>query len=932
MSTFDPNELDIDFDNLGKPVEHDSVKEKSEPKKPVKKKSDPLDKVEIKVEKKPAKKAVAQKPAVKKQSTSMLADILESDKPDLKSEAPSKDEKTIYDINITSIDDLMERLVWKEYDFVTLEPQETYVEVVFRKDKQVVDTRNIRYSTYTNLLIKIKTLGKISVEDSKNSAEARTELKFKNHWYKIGIKTVPDVTGEKVFFKAVEVSKKLSAAKNKQTSMKTILKFMGIVAFLFLVLGGAFITFIVLNAKTEADVNFFRSLWIEPNDINTFIQQIVTILFAILVFLETVFVVIYGFKFFLTKKTEKRKKIVSWVLATLFLIITFITASAWLFIDDKVKKLPDWWERAKWDVQVYDTDISSSNQYTEDVALLTREELKWLIGPIDLRFNVAVLADKEARNGFKIDKYIWDFWEDSAGQDWIIETLEPEVLYSFDKKQTYEITLTLEWTDLFGKPLTKVVENIPAVEIAYLIGIEEEILDSWGKLLRFDGTSLQQRGTLEWYYGDDFETPASKWYIFRPGTPIFKETTVALYIKNSSKTDNSFDRIFVIKGESDDNISWEILATPDIDNGLLYSFEVTDIALEFGNGFIESFLWNIDGKDFTREGSIENNQKSSQIDYEFKSFGEHEISVVFKDSAGKTKTLRSTIEIEKQLTLATPLQILDGSSDLDSKYNATNGEYFIDALPIPTELSFSARKVTTKDTLYSLQDVSWDFNSDGDIDETWEYVNHEVPVAGNYTVTVNYTFVHRKRETTLTLQEKIYIQAIKKDAILKLDIEKDTEYVPVTVRFDASASSVLAQDIIKFEYDYGDGIVEERDAINEGHIYKTPGDYTVKLTVTTNTGEKHSIERKLILKDRPDIVKITPSLYDAPIWQEIDFSSADSSGQIIGYFWDFGDGNTSTEANPSHAYNSPWEKTVKLMLDFSNNNTKSDELKINILP
>ncbi len=282
----------------------------------------------------------------------MLSEILESDstetkdtnKTSLSSKGEGQGEvtKTIYDINITKIDDLMDKLVSNKYDFVTLEPQENYVEVIFRKDKNIVETRNIRFSAYTNLLIKIKALGKITLDDTDAPSEARAELKFKKYWYKIGIKTVPDALGEKVFFKAVEVSKKASASKNNKTSMKTILKFMGIVAFLFLVLGGAFITFIVLNAKTVEDVNFFLSLGINPNDINVFIQQIVTVLFAILVFLETIFVVIYGFKFFLTKKTQKRKKIVSGILATLFLIITFSTATVWLLIDKKIKALPNW--------------------------------------------------------------------------------------------------------------------------------------------------------------------------------------------------------------------------------------------------------------------------------------------------------------------------------------------------------------------------------------------------------------------------------------------------------------------------------------------------------------------------------------------------------------------------------------------------------------
>jgi len=49
---------------------------------------------------------------------------------------------------------------------------------------------------------------------------------------------------------------------------------------------------------------------------------------------------------------------------------------------------------------------------------------------------------------------------------------------------------------------------------------------------------------------------------------------------------------------------------------------------------------------------------------------------------------------------------------------------------------------------------------------------------------------------------------------LKLDIEKTTEYVPLVVRFDASKSYIKDDNIVKFIYDYGDGTIEERDAIN----------------------------------------------------------------------------------------------------------------------
>ncbi|MCH2189271.1 PKD domain-containing protein, partial [Candidatus Gracilibacteria bacterium] len=394
-----------------------------------------------------------------------------------------------------------------------------------------------------------------------------------------------------------------------------------------------------------------------------------------------------------------------------------------------------------------------------------------------------------------------------------------------------------------------------------------------------------------------------------------------------------FDRVFLIQPDQDEAISGNIIATVDEDNELLYYFEVQDISNDFGDGIIENFQWNIDNKEFSLPGSITDPGKASRMSYEFENFGEHEIEVVLTDSLGKTTPLRSTLTLDKQLLLKTPLEIYEGESLLDSvEYNSKNQEYIIDAFGVPSQLQFSARGVKTDDPLYSLDSVTWDFNSDGDIDETGMYVSYDVFTEGNYELTLHYNFIHRKKKTSVKLSEKIYIQAIKKQVNLKLDIEKQSQYVPVTVRFDASQSQVLGQNIVSFEYDYGNGIIEKRDAINQGHIYRQPGEYDVVLTVTTDTGEKHSLTKKLVLTTRPDIVQITPSLYDAPVGQEIDFSSAQSSGQIVSYYWKFGDGNTSAEANPSHSYDAAGDYQVELMIEFANNNVKTDTIDITIVP
>ncbi|MDR3150315.1 MAG: PKD domain-containing protein [Candidatus Peribacteria bacterium] len=57
--------------------------------------------------------------------------------------------------------------------------------------------------------------------------------------------------------------------------------------------------------------------------------------------------------------------------------------------------------------------------------------------------------------------------------------------------------------------------------------------------------------------------------------------------------------------------------------------------------------------------------------------------------------------------------------------------------------------------------------------------------------------------------QKIFLTAEKKDAIVDLKIISDSEYVPVTVMFDASKSSIKDSNVTKFDWDFGDGIKQE---------------------------------------------------------------------------------------------------------------------------
>jgi type II secretory ATPase GspE/PulE/Tfp pilus assembly ATPase PilB-like protein len=226
MTTFDPNKLDIDFDNLDQQAAADTPKEIQV--------SDPLDQVSKVTKSSVPKIEEKQEPA---QSAETQVEKTPSTQATPVETAQSREVEAVYDINLSSIDDIMGLLIENRYSFVTLEPSpQNYVEVIFRDEGTPVMTKRISYPVYTQILLKMKAMSKLVVENTTDIQNGAGELKYKNTWYKIVTKTSPDPLGEKIFFKASPVAKKIAAQRQQAASFKTMLKFMGVVAFLFLVL------------------------------------------------------------------------------------------------------------------------------------------------------------------------------------------------------------------------------------------------------------------------------------------------------------------------------------------------------------------------------------------------------------------------------------------------------------------------------------------------------------------------------------------------------------------------------------------------------------------------------------------------------------------------------------------------------------------------
>jgi PKD repeat protein len=227
----------------------------------------------------------------------------------------------------------------------------------------------------------------------------------------------------------------------------------------------------------------------------------------------------------------------------------------------------------------------------------------------------------------------------------------------------------------------------------------------------------------------------------------------------------------------------------------------------------------------------------------------------------------------------------------------------------------------------------WNFGDGSTDSTTGANPSHSYSKVGSYTVTL--TVVDNSGNIDASSQ-LVSVTGTAPSASFNPPAEAPTG---TALNFDGSGSSHpnTGSTITSYDWSWGDGTPDGSGA-TPTHSYTKARAYQVTLTVSDSAGQTSSpTSHTTTVDDRPPaaafdpvsatILTSTPLAFDGAL-------SSDPDGTIASYSWDFGDGSSSTDAQPSHSYANAGTYTVKLTVTDNSGNTAvvSHQITVNAPP
>ncbi len=232
-------------------------------------------------------------------------------------------------------------------------------------------------------------------------------------------------------------------------------------------------------------------------------------------------------------------------------------------------------------------------------------------------------------------------------------------------------------------------------------------------------------------------------------------------------------------------------------------------------------------------------------------------------------------------------------------YNETKFDYIVvQAPPVASfNTSVSGTTVTFTNTSIFGNTYLWNFgdgSTSTQFSPTYTYINE-----GTYTVTLTVTNSCGSNTTTRTVQ--VFLPPI-----VGFAVSQNSGCAPLSVNFTSTSSGTG----LTYNWQFPGGNPSSSTQANPTVNYVSPGNYSVTLTVSNAAGSSTAVQSNLIQVQGPPVTDFVVNV----VGTTVHFTNLTTGA--TSYLWNFGNGQTSTVANPTHTYQS--QGTYNVVLTSTN--------------
>jgi len=494
-----------------------------------------------------------------------------------------------------------------------------------------------------------------------------------------------------------------------------------------------------------------------------------------------------------------------------------------------------------------------------------------------------------------VAKWLWDFGDGTTQT--IIVPNSPNVYHTFTGPGiTYNVTLTVWSNDSCTKSVTKTVTLVPAP----LANFSYSSTNCAGQPIGFSNLSQTNGGGLItsylWNFGDPASGLNNTSALTNPSHTYAASGsyTVTLTAINANNCDDTVMKTVVVNQLPVANFSADTAC-----RGSLTTF--TDLSTANAASII-SYSWDFG------DGTPLNTQPSPTHTYA--NYGQFVVTLTIINSNGCIHTVSKNV-------LVYPLPIPEFSYSTPNCFGAV--------------VTFTNQSSTVPGFIDNIVTWLWNFG-----DGTTQTINF--PASPNVTHTfVGSALSHTVRLTVTTSHGCTkFIEHIVNSVPSPLanftypGTPCEGNLVPFTDLSQPNGGGSIVQWAWNFD-DPASGLNNNSNAQNPSHSFSTAGTFDVRLIVTNTNGCMDTTVIAVTINSRPvaNFTADTACYGDMTSFTDL---STTSTSTIASRFWQFGDGQTGTGANPTHLYANPATYTVILTVTTAAGCTKDTSKQVIVYP